>query len=137
MSEELKPCPFCGEQNELYPCVIGFGEGKPYAIDCIGCGMDFVPREGRDVIAAWNTRTPQWQDIATAPKDGEPVLLYKPNERMVGEYTIVGYWGEWPGGGDCWIASGGTPLGYRSQVAGADQGYPTHWMLLPLAPSQD
>ena len=55
---ELAPCPFCGGTEGLYPSYRGLGGGKPYAIDCIGCGMDFVPREGRDVIAAWNTRAP-------------------------------------------------------------------------------
>lgn len=58
MSEELKPCPFCGEKEELYPAMKGMGGGKPYAIDCVGCGFDFVPRAGVDVIAAWNRRTP-------------------------------------------------------------------------------
>lgn len=56
MSTKLKPCPFCGEPDMLFPAYHGMGHGKPYAIDCIGCGFDFVPREGRDVIAAWNRR---------------------------------------------------------------------------------
>jgi hypothetical protein len=60
----LLPCPHCGEVEELYPSyrwkAFSGGEwqlqDKPYAIDCIGCGYDFVPREGRDVIAMWNRR---------------------------------------------------------------------------------
>ena len=75
-----------------------------------------------------------WQPIETAPKDGDVVLLYKPDERMVGEYIIVGYWGEWPGVGECWIAVDGKQLGYRSQITGTDQGYPTHWQPLPEPP---
>jgi len=55
---ELLPCPHCGEAEELYPAHRGFGGGKPYAIDCLGCGADFTPREGTDVIAAWNRRAP-------------------------------------------------------------------------------
>lgn len=60
----LLPCPFCGEVDELYPGYRGWGEGKPYQIDCVGCGIEFTPREGMDVIAAWNRRT----NIAKEPK---------------------------------------------------------------------
>lgn len=59
MSKHLKPCPFCGEKNELYPAYRGDKGGNlhsPYAIDCLGCGFDFTPREGMDVFAAWNRR---------------------------------------------------------------------------------
>lgn len=54
-SVDLLPCPFCGESEELYPAHRGIG-GGPYGIDCCGCGIDFVPREGADVAAAWNRR---------------------------------------------------------------------------------
>lgn len=54
----LQPCPFCGEKEELYPAYRQPGGGKPYAIDCLGCGIEFVPREGADVVAAWNRRAP-------------------------------------------------------------------------------
>lgn len=77
-----------------------------------------------------------WQDIASAPRDGDPVLLYKPDERMVGPYTAAGYWGEWPGQGEGWIAVGGKPLGYFSQVTQSRQGDPTHWMPLPAPPAE-
>lgn len=53
----LAPCPFCGEQEGLYPAHRGLGGGKPYAIDCLGCGIDFTPREGMDAVAAWNRRS--------------------------------------------------------------------------------
>lgn len=76
----------------------------------------------------------EWQDIATAPKDGTCVLLYKPDERMVGEYTLAGYWGEWPGYPEGWIAADGKPQGYFSEAANAPQGYPTHWLPLPAPP---
>ena len=80
----------------------------------------------------------EWKPIETAPKDGEAVLLYKPNERMVGEYILTGYWGEWPEEEECWLPSGGGgPLGYHSKVTGTPQGYPTHWMPLPTPPQDD
>lgn len=75
-----------------------------------------------------------WQPISTARKDGECVLLYKPDERMIGPFTLVGYWGEWPGQEDGWIAVHGKPLGYLSRVTGSPQGYPTHWQPLPAPP---
>jgi len=77
-----------------------------------------------------------WQPIETAPKDGECVLLYKPNERMVGQYIIVGYWGEWPDREDGWVAADGKPQGYLSSVTGTRQGYPTHWQPLPPPPTE-
>lgn len=79
----------------------------------------------------------KWMTIDSAPKDGEAVLLYKPDEPRVGEYTLAGYWGEYPGNGECWIACGGKPLGYFSKWAGKPQGYPTHWKPLPPAPEED
>ena len=77
----------------------------------------------------------KWQPIETAPKDGTVVLLYKPDERMVGEYMLAGYWGQWPGINDCWIACDGKPQGYLSGVTGTYQGHPTHWMPLPNPPA--
>lgn len=61
MSEQQKhtsllPCPFCGEDDHLYPAYHGMGDGEPYAIDCLRCGIDFVPRKGKDVFEAWNER---------------------------------------------------------------------------------
>lgn len=67
MSEKLKPCPFCGEAEHLYPSYRNMGAGKPYAIDCLGCGMDFVPRDGMDVIAMWNRRTPAEPQVEADP----------------------------------------------------------------------
>jgi hypothetical protein len=56
MSNEIKPCPFCGDDESVYPSYEWPGSGKPYAIDCIRCGFDFTPRPGMDVIKMWNTR---------------------------------------------------------------------------------
>lgn len=61
-SPTLLPCPFCGEAEELYQSVHWPGSGAPYGIDCLGCGIDFTPREGMDVIAAWNRRASPSQD---------------------------------------------------------------------------
>jgi len=53
---KLKKCPHCGERYHLYLAYKGVGAGEPYAVDCIGCGYDFVPRVGFDVVALWNRR---------------------------------------------------------------------------------
>lgn len=63
----LKPCPHCGEAKHLYQMLRSFGGGKPYGIDCVGCGTEFIPREGMDVIAVWNRRA------ATASPAERPV----------------------------------------------------------------
>ena len=81
-----------------------------------------------------------WLPIETAPKTGEPVLIWKPDERMVGEYMMVAYWDDdYPAGEPGWVPVGGVhKQGYASSVTGTDQGYPTHWMPLPATPpSQD
>ena len=74
-----------------------------------------------------------WTPIESAPKDGEPVLIWKPDERMVGEYMMAAYWDDEQGG---WVPVGGIHTqGYFSEVAQSKQGYPTHWMPLPEAPA--
>jgi Lar family restriction alleviation protein len=56
----LLPCPFCGERDELYPAYRVDKDGKcmqpPYAIDCLGCGIDVTPRDGMNAKDAWNRR---------------------------------------------------------------------------------
>lgn len=60
MSALLLPCPHCGETEHLYPAYRLDKDRKcvepPYAIDCLGCGADFTPRDGIDARAAWNRR---------------------------------------------------------------------------------
>lgn len=76
-----------------------------------------------------------WMPIETAPKDGDAVLLYKPDERRVGEYTLAGYFDEDGPYAGKWVACNGKPLGYFSDWEGKDQGYPTHWQPLPKPPT--
>lgn len=58
----LLPCAHCGEVEHLYPAYRLDKDGKciepPYAIDCLGCGHDFTPRDGADARAAWSRRAP-------------------------------------------------------------------------------
>ena len=78
-----------------------------------------------------------WLPIESAPKDGEPVLIWKPDERMVGEYMMMAYWSEYNMQDDAgWVPVGGVnKQGYRSSVTHTDQGYPTHWMPRPAPPA--
>jgi Lar family restriction alleviation protein len=55
MTEQLKPCPFCGEPAELFRVMLKWRVQCTKAID--GCGMEtafFLDKER--AIAAWNRR---------------------------------------------------------------------------------
>lgn len=88
MIDGLEPCPHCGEAEELYRSYHGLGCGEPYAIDCLGCGCDFTPREGMDVIAAWNARAP---DPALAAKDATIAELEAENTQMRDALEYLSY----------------------------------------------
>lgn len=70
---ELLPCPHCGETEHLYPAyrlkLSGALITPPYAIDCLGCGHDFTPREGVDARDAWNRRAPLQRQLADELSD--------------------------------------------------------------------
>jgi hypothetical protein len=78
----------------------------------------------------------EWRNIATAPKDGTSILIWKPGERMVGEYMMAAYWDDQHFSGEPgWVPVGGNNRqGYTSEVTGTQQGYPTRWMPLPPDP---
>lgn len=137
MSDDLKPCPFCGEMPKYYPDP---GGGGPY-IFCendAGCYVrpSVWPKlagRGVNIVSAWNRRAaPQWQPIETAPRDGTPVLTYSADAAadprqgpvgnpctpilvmayIVGEWELVDEIGDWH----------------------IPQYDPTHWMPLPAPP---
>ena len=64
----LKPCPFCGEQDHLYPTyrMGSIGPDLPINIQCLGCGIEFTPGSGQSAIMAWNRRS-----SATPVSDGD------------------------------------------------------------------
>lgn len=55
MSEELKPCPFCGSKDVYFSEYDGFWTFEEY-IHCLGCGV--VVKEGcnGEVVEKWNKR---------------------------------------------------------------------------------
>jgi hypothetical protein len=79
----------------------------------------------------------EWQLIGPAIQngtitDGEPILIWKPDERRVGEYMMAAYWDDDQQG---FVPVGGIhKQGYFSKALGCDQGYPTHWMPMPESP---
>lgn len=62
MSEELKPCPFCGKDADIFEDSNNFLNIGCSDIDCIGSDLEWVSpldeaTELTRAIAAWNTRT--------------------------------------------------------------------------------
>ena len=56
MTEELKPCPFCGDPNIVITRV---GFHAVSMATCCGCGADGPARVSDEAaISAWNTRAP-------------------------------------------------------------------------------
>ena len=86
---------------------------------CPSCVKMFQARDAiRDLLAAVRARE-GWQPMATAPKDGTPVLLWWPYWANV--RPLVGWWQN-NGGWQSWEASD------------EDAKPPTHWRPLPSPP---
>lgn len=75
MSDELKPCPFCGGEARAFRCE----ESGTFDVQCQRCGaIPFIgsrtseKKTMADVIAAWNARTAVTDEqFAMAVHDGE------------------------------------------------------------------
>ena len=90
MSEQkLLPCPFCGETEHLYPAYRLDKDNKcielPYAIDCIGCGVDLTPREGMSGIEAWNKRSLRYEALVGALK----TIITRSNNGELGTSKVI------------------------------------------------
>jgi hypothetical protein len=70
----------------------------------------------------------EWQPIETAPKDGQYVIVYSPNNPT--DYGIesvqVAHW--------CMYGSGWIVGAFDYEDSGWFRTHPTHWMPLPDAP---
>lgn len=83
MIEELKPCPFCGEQAVIEPCL------EEFYVVCKLCGAETkLARKKEYAIGVWNTRVDvpdinvgnKWFKYPEEkPKDREEVLVYDPS----------------------------------------------------------
>jgi Lar family restriction alleviation protein len=113
---ELKPCPFCGGDARLDEQEIGV-----HFVHCPACDVD-GPWRGQGakdaIIAAWNSRATDWQDISTAPRDGRCVLLSESG------LSFIGWWVKLSNGNPGWEWRGDGRLN------------PTHWMPLPAPPKE-
>ncbi len=64
---DLKPCPFCGNENvRVYVGLMEFHDGEVACDDCGGSCGNYPTRD--DAIAAWNRRA---NEPAVARKGGE------------------------------------------------------------------
>ena len=111
MSEQLKPCPFCGGSN--------LSDRGDNGIKCHRCGA-WGPDQDKGKWW-WNTRASGWQPIETAPTDGTHILVFAPVDGVVSSYFKHGCWQRMT----------------TVYAAGRDGNEPTHWMPLPDAPEAD
>lgn len=97
MSDELKPCPFCGGEAKAFYCE----ESGTFDVQCQQCGaIPFIgsrtseKKTMADVIAAWNARAAVTDEqFSTAVHDGEawqPVRECEMLEVQTGDKTD--YW---------------------------------------------
>jgi Lar family restriction alleviation protein len=124
----LLPCPFCGGVADI---------DAPTSIErlvyCKGCYASIAEDATPKAIAAWNRRAPavppNWQDIATAPKDGSVLLgwIVAPQEDWLDAFEAPSLI-HWDAGFKSSISE--RKAGWVAQWRGA----PTHWMPLPPPP---
>lgn len=89
MTDELKPCPFCGGSVELNNI------GDKYYITCFGygCGAEFKGYEKERMVNHWNTRAISVHSAAvheSAPKDTDGVIVKDYVIRDIKERAEVG-----------------------------------------------
>lgn len=142
MSEELKPCPFCG--GEAY---FGRLSGTHGAIKCRKCHASCELCESHaEAAARRNTRAQDqgvgtWQSIETAPRDGTHILVTKAGGGGLGYRGPINEHGFRDFADWCdvvhWFSDPYNP-GFYSTSWGGDQEKPfdglTHWMPLPIPP---
>lgn len=75
---DLKPCPFCGRENNKAYLDLQFGCQSVICSDCKSEGP--LASTALEAIYLWNRRPAedarQWQPMETAPRDVTPVLLF-------------------------------------------------------------
>ncbi len=102
MSDELKPCPFCGGPGYLcqIPSASG-GDRYIWIAKCSaeeGCGVEFLGTSRKvDAIKEWNTRvdtSPKWtycDDVM--PEDGLYLVTLDSESVLIDRWDAV--WGNW------------------------------------------
>lgn len=77
MTEQLKPCPFCGKQADLIesePSKARFNQGcVHFAVSCSDFNCEVMPKGNlwhitpQDAVKAWNTRADGWISFGEHP----------------------------------------------------------------------
>lgn len=84
MKIELKPCPFCGAEAEVFRKPMGHIPSIFQAIRCTGCGVETNPRTCTlELVGLWESRHPF---IPESLDDGVEFFLGH-NELPVGEFV--------------------------------------------------
>lgn len=120
MSEiKLKACPFCGSPDD---CLIvehmkGTVMRPAYRVYCDYCAASTGYTDRGNHVELWNSRSPQWQKIESAEKDGKTqILLWELGEVFIGVRPI------------------GCPDDAAADLMGVAC-YPSHWM--PITPPRE
>lgn len=83
MTNELKPCPFCGGEAELFeseesddvydPDTLGFLDTYYVTVHCVicrSCGIEGIYNSQDKAIEAWNTRAERTCNVKPLPLSG-------------------------------------------------------------------
>lgn len=132
MSEELKPCPFCGADEGWLSIehMEGTIRHPAYCVRCENCGASssYTDHNCREL---WNERASHWLAIETAPKDSL-IDLWNGFRYTSCGWAIPNYHEE-EDSDYCWCER-------RSDESNFDEYWfeiepqPTHWMSIPEPP---
>ena len=132
MSDELKPCPFCGGEVELEKTI---DRREWWGVVCrnaknIGgsCALSIRPSASKNVaIRRWNARPSEWQPIETAPKDKLVLLFFDvPIFGKSINKIVIGFLDS---RSEKWFIRLGEVMGVNELAM------PTRWMPLPQPPT--
>jgi hypothetical protein len=96
MSEmKLKPCPFCGRENEVYeiePHTHTIADFMPdhkgsFFIDC-NCGIVLVMSAKEEIITTWNTRSLE-TELLEALEEALISVEYEANQKYAGRENAL------------------------------------------------
>ena len=93
MTDELKPCPFCGGEAKIKCGEIvnryNTAVYRHYHVECMSCGVDTRNFDTDDeAIEAWNRRTDRTAKVQELPRRSETSLDWEGKCSNCGAYTI-------------------------------------------------